>query len=305
MPARPPDLDIVSRLLRPGLLLGFGSGRLRCRCRRLTISLEGELTPLGTLELACVEQDSSEPKRFGLAFDLRSGPDVQAAERRSTRPPPSRASAAFEEAQEACRRVFGKGRSDVKPREVKDLWRTLERLLKDKSSWTTDVNRALFDTIAPHRGARKRSADHERVFWNLAGYTLRPGYGCPGDDKRVARLAPAWSEGVAFRDEARSWQQLWIALRRIAGGLNEETQSNLRRLADPYLAPADAGLKRPKKFRPQALKELLGNELLPRARRRETARHPRQMAARQDVDRPRSSLVDVDWADRRACADVR
>jgi hypothetical protein len=91
----------------------------------------------------------------------------------------------------------------------------------------------------------------------LVGYCLRPGFGHPLDAGRIQQLWPTFEAGLAYRDEERNWQQYWIAWRRLAGGLDEASQSLIRELLDPVLAPADLKLKKPKGFRPQALNELL------------------------------------------------
>src|SRR5690606_27339178 len=79
-----------------------------------------------------------------------------------------------------------------------------------------------------------------------------------------------------LKDEARGWQQLWIAWRRVAGGLGEKTQLQLRDLIDPFLAPGELGLKKPKGFRPKAREEMLAVasvlERLPVERRVELGR---------------------------------
>jgi hypothetical protein len=163
----------------------------------------------------------------------------------------------LEQAETAISRVFGKGRSDVKSREIKDLLRELERCLGERRGWSAETNRALFDLLAPLHAARRRSEDHERVFWMLSGYCLRPGFGHPSDPSRVALLVPLFEGGVVFAQQSRVWQQFWIALRRIAAGLDQETQSGLRVLLDPWLAPADLKLKKPKQFKPLAPEEML------------------------------------------------
>ena len=227
----------------------------------IPVALTGELSPIGTVDLGCVELGGSAAERhFRLAFELRA----RAEARRSTQPPgrsvpplgrssppgSTRAEAAIE-------RVFGKGRSDVKGREVKDLLRELERLLGDRATWSGESCRQLFDCVAPKHAARRRSLDHERVFWMLVGYCLRPGFGHPQDRKRIALLAPLFGQGLSFQDEARGWQQFWIAWRRVAGGLPEDRQTELVSAVEPFLAPAELKLKKPKGFRPQAEDELI------------------------------------------------
>jgi hypothetical protein len=146
-------------------------------------------------------------------------------------------------------RVYGKGRSDVGTREVKDLVRELERLIGERVTWTAETNRALFDVLWPGHKARRRSADHERVFWQLAGFCLRPGFGHPLDAERAENLFSLFQERLAFAQEARAWQHFWIAWRRVAGGLDEAAQTALRDVIDPFLAPAEKRMKKPKGIR--------------------------------------------------------
>ncbi|MBX3129186.1 MAG: Hsp70 family protein [Polyangiaceae bacterium] len=232
----------------------------------LPVVLEGEVTSVGTLDLSCVEsssEQSPQPRRFRLAFDLRADAeqtDPEERARQSLRP--GRTSlrpegARFERACEALEQVFGKGRGDVKQRAVKDLWRELERLLGERGSWSGELARALFDTLSPHEKSRRRSADHERVFWMLAGFLLRPGYGHPLDGRRIETIAPLFEPGLTFAGEARGWQQLWIAWRRLAGGLDEARQTRIRDRIDPFLAVEGQGGKKPKGFKPQAWDEML------------------------------------------------
>ncbi|MGK4002599.1 Hsp70 family protein [Sorangium sp. So ce1036] len=279
------------------------------------VQIEGELTAIGTLDLACVEVGVPAPRRFRLAFQLREeGRDARAAgaggapggaapgrapggaapERAAGRPAaPAPGGKRLDDAREALDRVFGKGRPDVAPREVKNLVRELERVLGERATWTTETARALFDALIPSARSRRRSADHERVFWSLAGYCLRPGFGDAGDPARVAALAPLFAERLAFPQEARSWQQFWIAWRRVAGGLDEPRQVAIRDLADPFLAPAEQRLKKPKGVKPEALDDLrelcASLERVPAVRRSElgawllertwTERDPRLWAA--------------------------
>jgi len=239
----------------------------------LEVALEGELSAAGTVELASVELHPSEgraPRRFRLAFELRSNEQapLKSAPPSPSRPPPAR----LPEALEAIRRVFGEGRADVKARESKDLPRELERLLGERRAWTLESNRSLFDALIEGRAARRRSEDHERVFWMLAGYTLRPGFGAPLDEQRVGQLVPLFEAGIAAGANARSWQQFWIAWRRVVAGLREETQLRLLGLLEPFLAPSELKLKRSKSLKPaessQELLELtVSLERLPAPRR--------------------------------------
>jgi molecular chaperone DnaK (HSP70) len=240
----PIDEETMARL--PPLATVFAAGQ---KPREVNVALEGELTAIGTLDLACVEIDG-EKQRFRLAFQLRPGAASSSrAPPLSSVPPKSRP---FEAAVDATARVFGK-RAEA----AKDLPRELEKLLGERPAWTLDVTRSLYDVLVQNKGARRRSADHERVFWSLAGWCLRPGFGETRDAERISFLAPLFAERLAFPAEARGWAQFWIAWRRVAGGLSDETQTQMRDVLDPYVAPTEAGLKKSKKLTPHAPAEML------------------------------------------------
>lgn len=252
--------------------------------QEIRVALVGELSAIGTLELACEEQTEERPRRYALAFDLRAPAETEQPRESlspGSVPPQTRRSqlpgdTRFEQATEAIERVFGKGRSDVKSRETKDLVRELEKLLGERKSWTPETNRALFDKLMKDAGARRRSADHERIFWLLAGFCLRPGFGYPGDEQRIQRVAKLIPAGLIFHTESRNWQALWVAWRRLCGGLPEQAQIAIRDLVDPFLAPAEEKLKKPKKLRPTNPVEMLelasSLERLPPERRADLGR---------------------------------
>jgi molecular chaperone DnaK (HSP70) len=253
----PLDDERFTRL--PPIVATFGAGERSAPAEAIGVALEGELTELGTLDLACVELEpkpGAAARRFRLAFALRG------AQVGSMAPPPAaapqgRGHRALDESRDAIARVFGKARSDTGERDAKDLVRELERRLGERSSWDTEIARALFDVLAPGRNARRRSPDHERVFWQLAGFCLRPGFGDLSDPSRVESIAYLAPERLAFPDHARGWQQFFIAWRRVAAGLDDARQATLRDLSDPWLAPSEARQKKPKGARPLADAEML------------------------------------------------
>jgi hypothetical protein len=215
------------------------------------VSIEGELTSVGTLDLACVETPPAETvtlgedgrRRFRLAFQLREG---EAPATPSTRPrsAPARALSA---GLELVDRAFGKARADAGGREAKDLLRELERALGERTQWTTETNRALCDALLGSARARRRSPDHERVFWMLAGWGIRPGFGAALDPGRAVAMAALFDERLTFPAEARGWQQFFIAWRRVAGGLDDKVQTKIRDFVDEHLAPGGTGKRKPKK----------------------------------------------------------
>jgi hypothetical protein len=232
-------LPPLSTVIEPG---DFGPARGGGGGAEIRVVLAGELTPVGTLDLACIEVEAAAARRFRLAFQLRD--DQQA-------PPPDRPPSTVQprrmgQAVELLDRAFGKARSDTSERAAKDLLRDLERSIGERSHWTAETNRALFDALLPGARGRRRSADHERLFWLLAGWCIRPGYGAPLDPQRVAALGALFDERLAFATEARGWQQFFIAWRRAAGGLPEAMQTKIRDFVDPHLG-LEGSTKRSKK----------------------------------------------------------
>ena len=236
------------------------------RTRELRVVLSAELTAVGTLEIFAVEK-SQDPRRFRLSFHLRGTEHEPVL---STRPPPaSPKSAAVEDAKRMVREAFG----DKADRKVKDLLRDLEKRMGERPTWSIEAARALFDELAPLHPARRASADHERVFWLLAGFCARPGFGAAGDEERARLFARLFAEKVVFADNPRVWQQFFIAMRRASGGIDEAAQIAMRDAFDPILAPPDAQRKRSKKWKPLSEDDLLETaaslERVPASRRAE------------------------------------
>ncbi|WP_394840076.1 hsp70 family protein [Pendulispora rubella] len=243
----------------PPAAVTFRADERKDEKREIAVVLEGKLSAIGTLDLACVESDPPEGKaarRFRLAFQLRA-PAVERERTTSIPPATSLRGKKFDAAHDLIDRAFGKPRPDASPRDVKDLVRELERLLGERSSWTMLDARTLYDALIPLARSRRRTADHERVFWLLAGYCLRPGFGDPNDTARVSRLAALFPEKLAFVEGPRGWQQFFIAWRRVAAGMDEAAQTQIVDTFEAFVAPADRGVKKPKKLKPEALDDLL------------------------------------------------
>lgn len=225
--------------------------------QEVKVALSGELTAVGTLELACIEIGVQEPRRFRLAFQLKrdeEGEVPEASKIENKKPGRGRA---LEEAKEAIQKVFSKDQSEIAPREVKDLSRKLERILGNRSDWTIETARTLFDTLWIYPKSRRRTAEHERVFWQLSGFCLRPGFGDAQDGPRAQAFGALFSERLAFAEESRNWQHFWIAFRRIAGGLPENTQELIRDTLDPFFAPPEKKYKKPKNIKNEAYFDML------------------------------------------------
>ncbi|NDP64692.1 MAG: molecular chaperone DnaK, partial [Polaromonas sp.] len=188
----------------------------------IAVQLVASLTEVGTLELHCVAL-SDPSQRWRLAFDLRQ-PQAEAG---GPEAPDPRLAARMAEAIARIDRIFGTNKQPVSPKEVTQLRAQLERLLGDRAQWTTPVLRQLFDALWQRERGRRRSAAHERVWLNLAGYGLRPGFGDPLDAWRVQQLRTLLPLGVQHPGDRQVGAEWWTLWRRVAGGLDAAGQLRL------------------------------------------------------------------------------
>jgi molecular chaperone DnaK (HSP70) len=189
----------------------------------IAVQLAAMLTEVGTLEMHCVSlADASQ--RWQLAFDLRhadaDGADSAGEEDRS-------AQSRVAEAIDKIDRIFGGTKQSVNPKEVTQLRAQLEKILGARAQWTTPVLRQLFDALWQRARGRRRSAGHERGWFNLAGYCLRPGFGDALDAWRVQQLWTLFPLGVQHVNDKQVCAEWWTLWRRVAGGLAAPEQLRL------------------------------------------------------------------------------
>ncbi|SAL45200.1 Hsp70 family protein [Caballeronia humi] len=180
------------------------------------VHLTTTLTEVGTLDVHCIAADDPK-RRWRLEFQLRreqAQSDIDA----------SKSHPALPKAIEQVERTFGAKSHDVGPKEVKRLRAQLEQLLGPRESWDIVLLRELFGTFIDRARRRRRSADHERLWLNFAGYCVRPGFGYALDEWRVEQLWPFYAQGIQYVNESQIWSEWWTLWRRAAGGLPEEAQ---------------------------------------------------------------------------------
>ena len=217
----------------------------------IPVRLEASLTEVGTLELSCLdasEDAGSDPRRWLLELQLRGrgGDASEGAIGRVGQIHPR-----FAEATERIRLAYGKPKKGAKdelgPRVTKRLRPDLEAILGPRESWEPPLLRELFGALLAGLKRRRRTDDHERVWLNLVGYTLRPGFGYPLDDWRVKQLLPLVEQQVQHVAKAQNWSELWTLWRRVAGGLPPATQEMIADQIAWYLEPPS---KKPRKRPP-------------------------------------------------------
>jgi molecular chaperone DnaK (HSP70) len=200
---------------------------------QVEVSLITRLTEVGTLDIQCYSlQDVNQ--RWQVEFQLRK--ELQSRHQQPSQLLPHE----FDQALDSIDMVYGANDKHASPKAVKQLRQTLEKILGERNDWDTALARALFDALWERRKKRRRSQAHERVWFNLAGFCLRPGFGYPADDWRVSQVCTLYQQALQFDKENQSWAEWWTFWRRVAGGLDQSFQLKLFKEISKFLNPASA-----------------------------------------------------------------
>jgi len=220
----PVDEDLAELPPLQTVVQGEGTAQVRLR---------SALTEIGTLELSCVAESAASK----LEFQLRqsAGGDNEGSGAVGALP------RTIDQAREVIQTVYGKKPREVQGREVKDLWRNLERALGDRASWTLATSRDLWSVLWAGAQKRRRTADHERLFLQLCGFTLRPGFGAPLDSWRCEQVFTLLPQGITHHKESAVWAAYWILWRRIAAGLGDAEHAAVFAAIEPHLRPQPKG----------------------------------------------------------------
>jgi molecular chaperone DnaK (HSP70) len=252
---RPGEIVAVNddefRALPPIHTLFKGAG---ARLAAVPVHLRAVLTELGTLELWCVSNAGAE--RWRLEFELRGAAAQPAMTVTEAMP------ARFGDARQAVERVFGHQPLAVEAKEVKQLRRALEMIIGPREEWRLPLLRELWSALYAGAKHRRRSMEHERIFFQLAGFCLRPGFGYPLDEWRCEQTFRLFEPGVKFHSSQAVWGEFWILWRRIAGGLVEAAQNEMWNYLKPHLArrvplKAPSHVAKSKGARPEGLDEMV------------------------------------------------
>jgi hypothetical protein len=196
----------------------------------LAVQLTISFTEVGTLELWCQSLESDH--RWRLQFQLRGmRPEAEAEEEATTEETQTVLSdEAVAQAERLIRAVFGRPGDAIEGEAVapEALVSKLEAIFGyGKDAWPMAVIRRLCDVLAEVVDGRRKGPKYEARWLNLFGFCLRPGFGAPTDDWRMAQARKVYLAGLAFPRELQcqvEWLVLW---RRVAGGLNANQQHEL------------------------------------------------------------------------------
>jgi len=131
------------------------------------------------------------------------------------------------------------------------LIKKLEDLLDaPRDTWPPSALRAFWEPLRDSTEARLIGPRHESRWFNLAGFSLRPGTGYPLDEARIKSLWPVFHQGVKHAKDIQCWADWWVLWRRVAAGLNRAHHDEIHRRLSPLLlpskGPAPKKLARPK-----------------------------------------------------------
>jgi DNA-K related protein/Hsp70 protein len=232
------EVDVNQLLQLPPLHTVLRGGK-RSGTKSVPVTLATRVTEIGTLELFCVADDGN--NRWRLEFNIR---DIIRDPNDAPEPAEKTALADIwpEElvtaAGDLIRTTYTPGPDSPDPRH---LTKSLEAALESgRDRWPTGVCRRLWDFLAEVAERRRSSPQHLARWFNLVGFSLRPGFGDPLDRFRVEQL---WKLLHAPKKDAKitapeGGADYWIMWRRVSAGLNTSLQNTLYNRLRPVLLPA-------------------------------------------------------------------
>lgn len=196
------------------------------------VYLVSHLSEVGTLTLECVSVENAH-HRWALEFQLRAVTDKSQT---ATEILPK----SYPQAQTLINDVFGKAKKQMDAKAPKQLRAGLEKLLGPRDDWSFVLSRALADDLLSGIKSRRRSEVHEKLWFNLIGYTMRPGFGHPLDEERIKVLWNNYQPGLQFPQKSQGWSEWWTCWRRLSGGLEEFQQNLIYKEVAKFINPTTA-----------------------------------------------------------------
>ena len=109
----------------------------------------------------------------------------------------------------------------------------------ERTQFPLGVLRAFFEALMEMERNAKKSDVAEERFWNLLGWSLRPGSGSPYDVLHIAQVWRCLLADKMFKGSASLVEQKCIALRRITSGLSKGQQLQIAAPIVNHLKPED------------------------------------------------------------------
>ena len=214
------------------------------------------MSELGLLQLACRSVDPALRATWPLAFNLRAGGKVAAADGAAGSAEANAPAEAVAEAQAAIARQFARAPGGRDKLSAGRVLAALEKMFgRGRGDWNWVLVRSLWPGLAAAADARERSPEHEETWLILAGFLLRPGFGAAADEARMDELWEIQAHGLRFPGKRLKLQQ-YILWRRLAGGLSRARQ-------EAVLAEERNQIRRQKTLPPELVRMTGAFERLP------------------------------------------
>ena len=187
------------------------------------VRITAQLNDVGALEVSLEATDGK--LRWPLRFDLRPVAE-------STEPPPAAApekpAVIIDAERLAAATELIRDRFNSPADELRPLTRELEEALATtKADWPLHAVRAMADVFLELRDCCNRSPYHERRWFNLTGYCMRPGFGDVADKLRLQEFWKQWIVGPVYKRDNDVTAEWWVFWRRIVSGLNIGHQTTI------------------------------------------------------------------------------
>ena len=220
-------------------------GSLACE---IPVQLTAKVNELGLLQVSCRSLDPDIPQSWPLEFNLRPHERPSASPNKAPAAPrpaePDVAPAALAAAGGRISAAFAQPLAKREKLTAPRLMQSLEQCLaRSKGDWNVILLRDLWTSLEASEAGRAHTVEHEEVWLILAGFLLRPGFGAPGDERRIDALWRIGREGLRFPGK-RTRLQEHILWRRVAGGLTAQRQelllaADIDKIRQPKSAPAE------------------------------------------------------------------
>lgn len=206
--------------------------------REIKVFLRSVLTEIGTLEIRCVSKSSEE--NWKLNFELGKVSESEETQKQSDTVHPIDKSK-LSDTKNLITEAFSKSSNSVKPRglfiAIEDLWG------QKREDFSAGLNRNIFDTMLETLSARRRDESFEASWFNIAGYTLRPGFGYPLDDWRIDKISSLAAKWLQYNKDTQARLDWWVFWRRCAGGLHPNIQELLFGKVSAWILPGHKHVK--------------------------------------------------------------
>ncbi|MGL6073575.1 MAG: Hsp70 family protein [Fimbriiglobus sp.] len=210
-------------------------GGKRSGVKRVPVTLAAKCTEIGTLELYCVSQEGN---RWKLEFNVR---DVVREKATPDKDDTVTVQDVFPEEKVRAGSAAILGAFQTGSPTPAELPKVLEAAYESgRSDWPTALCRRMWDDLSAVVNERTRSPQHLARWYNLAGFSLRPGFGDPLDRYRIEAIWKLITTATAAKTTTviEGGADYWIMWRRVAGGLNTALQQMLWTKLKPPLLQA-------------------------------------------------------------------